>query len=127
MRSTLISLIVVLVLAAGLCAFSQALVVEATQELDTLRLQALAHVRAADAQAAEATLARFERRWEDVAPSLETVASHDALHQVSSELADARACIETGDLDDCLRALVQLERALDHIRVTEELSFSNLY
>ena len=37
---------------------------------------------------------------------------------------DARVCLESGDFDDCYRALAQLGEALHHIREMEAVSLS---
>ena len=58
---------------------------------------------------------------------MEMLTSHDSLHEVYSELVDARVCLESGDYDDCYRALAQLGEALRHIREMEAVSLSNLY
>ena len=126
MRSMLIALLVVVALAAGVCACARAHVLRSTDELEDMRAAAAERLRVDDARGALQAIAALERRWAEAAPSLEIFASHDALHEVACELSDARACLEAGDVDDCLRSLVQLGGSLEHIRAAEEISLANL-
>lgn len=126
MRSTLIALLVVVALAAGVCACARAHVLRSTDELEDMRAAAAERLRVDDARGALQAIAALERRWAEVVPSLEIFASHDALHEVACELSDARVCLEAGDVDDCLRSLVRLGGALEHIRAAEEISLANL-
>ena len=127
MRSTLIALIVVVVVAVALCALSQAQVYNVTEEMDLLRVEAAELARAGDNMGAMESLTRLASRWKSATPLLEMLTSHDDLHEVASELVDAQVCLENGDLDDCFRSLAQLGEALHHIQDMEALTFSNLY
>ena len=119
MRTTLIALIVVVLAAVALCAFAQA--------RDLLRVEAETRARAGDDMGAAECLTRLATRWQEERAAMEMLTSHDSLHEVYSELVDARVCLESGDFDDCYRALAQLGEALHHIREMEAVSLSNLY
>ena len=123
MRTTLIALIIVVLAAVSLCAFSQARVCGVVEEMDILRVEAETRARAGDNTGAAECLTRLASRWQEERAAMEMLTSHD----VYSELVDARVCLESGDFDDCYRALAQLGEALHHIREMEAVSLSNLY
>ena len=127
MRTTFIALVIVVLVALGLCAFAQVHICSVVEEMDLLRVRAAEMARAGDGAAAMGCLTAFANRWEDARPALEMLTSHDSLHEVYCELVDAQACLENGDIDDCFRALAQLGEALHHIREMEAVSLSNLY
>ena len=127
MRTTLIALIIVVLAAVSLCAFSQARVCGVVEEMDLLRVEAETRARAGDDTGAAECLTRLASRWQEERAAMEMLTSHDSLHEVYSELVDARVCLESGDYDDCYRALAQLGEALHHIREMEAVSLSNLY
>ena len=127
MRTTLIALIIVVLAAVSLCAFSQARVCGVVEEMDILRVEAETRARAGDDTGAAECLTRLASRWQEERAAMEMLTSHDSLHEVYSELVDARVCLDSGDFDDCYRALAQLGEALHHIREMEAVSLSNLY
>ena len=127
MRTTLIALIIVVLAAVSLCAFSQARVCGVVEEMDILRVEAETRARAGVDTGAAECLTRLASRWQEERAAMEMLTSHDSLHEVYSELVDARVCLESGDFDDCYRALAQLGEALHHIREMEAVSLSNLY
>ena len=116
MRTTLIALIVVVLAAVGLCAFAQTHICAVVEEMDLLRVEAETRARAGDDAGAAERLTRLADRWQEERAAMEMLTSHDSLHEVYSELVDARVCLESGDYDDCYRALAQLGEALHHIR-----------
>ena len=59
--------------------------------------------------------------------ALELLASHDALHEVQSSIAEAQICLECEDRDDFLRTMSQTAQGLAHLRDEEALRLSNLY
>ena len=125
--SPMACLIIVVLAAVSLCAFSQARVCGVVEEMDILRVEAETRARAGDDTGAAECLTRLASRWQEERAAMEMLTSHDSLHEVYSELVDARVCLESGDFDDCYRALAQLGEALHHIREMEAVSLSNLY
>ena len=77
-------------------------------------------------QAAERMVALAEY-WRDRAPLLETLASHDALHEVTTAIAEARICLECDDHDDFLRTMSLVGAGLEHLRDEASIRWSNLY
>ena len=65
--------------------------------------------------------------WEGRGALMETLASHDALHEVSAALAEAQICLECEDHDDFLRTMSTVRMGLSHLRDEQALRLSNLY
>ena len=91
------------------------------QSLAVLDVQEGRPLRAAERMVA---LAEY---WRDRAPLLETLASHDALHEVTTAIAEARICLECDDHDDFLRTMSLVGAGLEHLRDEASIRWSNLY
>ena len=127
MRRTLIAMLAVLGLSLALCAGAYMLLDDAVDEAQALRsaaIRAEAEDRPADAEALLLALAQV---WKGRRAALETLASHDAVHEVQLAIAESRICLECGDHDDLLRVLSNLDAALEHIREEQALCWENLY
>ena len=127
MRRMLIVTLAVLAASIALCAACQAVLNGAVDRADALRsaavLAAQEH-RIADAKSLVLELAQY---WKDRSAALELLASHDALHEVQSSIAEAQICLECEDRDDFLRTMSQTAQGLAHLRDEEALRLSNLY
>ena len=126
MRTTLWSLIVVTVLALALCAFSLLTVSGEVERADRERLLAVQSLDRGQLPQAQEALARLDRQWQSVRPGLSVLCAHSALDEVDAALSEARACLESGDVDEGLRALIRLKQALYHLRDVEEATIINL-
>ena len=73
-------------------------------------------------ETASAALTEDER-----AALMETLASHDALHDVDAAIAQAQICLECEDHDDFLRTMADVSAGLSHLRDEEAVRWSNLY
>ena len=91
------------------------------QSLAVLDVQEGRPLRAAERMVA---LAEY---WRDRTPLLETLASHDALHEVTTAIAEARICLECDDHDDFLRTMSLVGAGLEHLRDEASIRWSNLY
>ena len=65
--------------------------------------------------------------WTARTALLEMIASHDALHDVDTAVAEAQICLENEDKSEFLRAMSGARMALLHLRDEEALSWENLY
>lgn len=127
MRKTLIVTLAVLAAAVAVCALSMHALNGAVDRANRLRSAAVLaeeENRISDAKAAMLELAEF---WRRKASLLEMMASHDALHEVQSAVAEAQICLECEDRDDFLRCMAIVEENLNHIRDEQSPRLSNLY
>lgn len=127
MRRTLILTLAVLACAMGVCGFSQAALNDAVDEASQLHAQALLAENSGDGERAGELLVRLAQLWRDRAGLLETLASHDALHDVAAAIAEAKICLECHDHDDFLRTMSIVEMSLTHLKDEEALRWENLY
>ena len=127
MRRAMIVTAAVLACALAVCALSQAALNGAVARAEALHARAIEAAEANAPARAEALLDALIEFWEDRAPTLEKLVSHDALHEVAAALAEARICLACDDRDDFLRTMSTAKLGLEHLRDEEALSWQNLY
>ena len=127
MRRTLILTLAVLACALAVCGLSQAALNGAVEDARQLRAQALLAENGGDAERAGTLLAQLAQLWQDRAGLLEKLASHDALHDVATAIAEARICLECRDHDDFLRTMSTVDMGLNHLKDEEAVKWENLY
>ena len=127
MRRTLILTLAVLACALGICGFSRAALNGIADDAAQLRAQALLAENDGDSQRAGELLVQLAQLWRDRAGLLEMLASHDALHDVATALAEAKICLECRDHDDFLRTMSTVQMSLEHLKDEEAVRWENLY
>jgi len=127
MRRTLILTLAVLTCALAVCAFSRATLNDTVEDARQLRAQALLAENDGDVERAGALLSQLAQLWQDRAVLLEKLASHDALHDVATAIAEAKICLECLDHDDFLRTMSTVEMGLNHLKDEEAVRWENLY
>ena len=115
-----------LALSLTLCVAARTALNDAVEEAQTYRVAALMAAEAGQQGDAKTALLALAQAWKRHRAALETLASHDALHEVQSGIAEAQICLECGDHDDFLRVLSNLGMALEHIRDEQALRWENL-
>lgn len=127
MKRTLILTLAVLAAALLVCALGQRALDGTVDEAEQLQSQAVLAAtehRMADAKTFIHDLAAL---WDERAGMLETLASHDALHDVGAALVEAQICLECEDRDDFLRTMSTVYMGLEHLKDEEAVRLSNLY
>ena len=127
MRRTLILTLAVLGYALAVCALSRATLNDTVEDARQLRAQALLAENGGDVERAGVLLAQLAQLWQDRAGLLEKLASHDALHDVDTAIAEAKICLECRDHDDFLRTMSAVEMGLTHLKDEEAVRWENLY
>lgn len=127
MRRTLILTLAVLACALGVCGLSQSALNDTVEQARQLRAQALLAENRDDIERAEALLVQLAGLWRDRAGLMEMLASHDALHDVATAIAEAKICLECRDHDDFLRTMSTVEMSLEHLKDEEAVRWENLY
>jgi len=126
MRRTLISMLTVMALAAGICVFSQTLMKRAADEIDGMRTDVLEMAESGDAEGAHIRLAQMAEAWSRYEPVLEAIAPHDALHEITVLIIEGNANLEAGDVDDFNRSMALLGESIRHMCSEEKLHLSNI-
>ena len=127
MKRTLILTLGVLATAMLVCALSLAALNGTVDEARRLGSLAVLAERENQADVAANRLVELAQLWQDRAGLMETVASHDALHDVEAALAEAQICLECDDHDDFLRTMSTLDMALGHLKDEEAVRWANIY
>jgi len=126
MRATLISMIAVALLAAGVCLLSVTVIGQAAEEMDGMRIEVLEMVGAGNAGGAHERLRQMAERWRQKEELLAILAPHEALHEITALIIEGGANLEAEDLDDFNRSMELLGEALNHLYEEERLHFSNI-
>ena len=127
MRRTIILAAVVLAVSLTLCAVGTLAVNRAVDEAEDLRRAAEEAAQKGDMAAAKQAAQTLCDHWDDRGKVLELITSHDTLSDVRGPLTDALLCLEQGELREFFRASAAAGVALERIRVTEAVSWENLY
>lgn len=120
-------MLAVLALALGLCIGARMALGDAVDEAQRLRSEAILAAQEGRGDDAKALMLNLAVAWKGHRVALEMLASHDALHEVQSAIAEGQICLECEDHDDFLRVLSNLDMALEHLRDEQALRWENLY
>lgn len=126
MRQTLISMLAVMALTAGVCIFSQAFMTRAADEIDAMRTEVLDMTENGDREGAHIRLAQMAQAWSGYEGVLEAIVPHEALHEITVLIIEGNANLEAGDLDDFNRSMALLGEAIRHMCSEERLHLSNI-
>ena len=126
MRATLISLVIVALLSAGICVFSFFVIGHVAGEMESMRLEVLDFADAGEMESAQERLKQMAEMWGRHEKTLAVISSHDDLHEITGLLIEGDANLTADDLDDFARSMALLGEALRHLHEEEKLSFSNV-
>ena len=126
MRATLISMLAVALLSAGICVFSMLMIGHAAGEMESMRTEVLKLADAGDLPGAKERLKQMAEMWSRHEGTLAVLSSHEDLHKITELLIEGDANLAADDLDDFERSMALLGEALRHLREEEKLSFSNV-
>lgn len=80
-----------------------------------------------DFESAEEELNRLLSMIHSHSARLEMLVSHDAVHDLTSQLQDAKTSLAIRDLDDFKKAVSILKESIGHIKAHEKMSLSNIF
>ena len=127
MKRKLALTLAVLACALAVCTAGLFALNDAVDEAERLQSLAVLAVDEGRPDEAKSLLLRLAELWEGRGALMETLTSHDALHEVSAALAEAQICLECEDHDDFLRTMSTVRMGLGHLRDEQALRLSNLY
>lgn len=127
MRRTLILTLAVLVCALAVCGYALFALNDTVDQAMQLHSRAMLAADDGDGDRAAALLVQLAQLWKDRAGQMETLANHDALHDVAAAIAEAQICLECHDRDDFLRTMSTVLLGLEHLKDDEAVRWENLY
>lgn len=127
MKRSLITMLIVLLLALGICLSSMLLIRHVALEMEEMRVSTLELIESKDLDAASEHLTQMADMWAWHEPLLETISPHETLHAVTELIIEADANLTVGDIDDLHRSMMLLELALEHLFIEEQFMFSNIF
>jgi len=125
-KRTLIWVIAAFIAALAVCVSSGMMVGYITATAQDYCARAVMYAGQGRTEEALDELTALANIWKKWAGVLETIASHEDMHDAYRQLVDAQNCLLYGDMDDFVRCMAQLGEALEHLRDQEELRLSNI-
>ena len=126
MKRNWIPLIVVCLVCLGICIASLACIRSIVDEMDKKRMGVMELLEANDAEGAFQALSEMALFWKKYESRLESIAFHEALHDITVYLVEADANLQIGDKDDFYRSMALMGEALSHLYEEERLRLSNI-
>ena len=126
MRITLISMLIVVLLAVGVCVFSVMMIGHVASEMEGMRTDVLALIEKEAFAAAQERLRQMAEMWKKHEATLAILAPHEQLHEITELLIEGDANLKADDLDDFNRSMALLGEAIHHLQEEERLSISNI-
>ena len=127
MRRTLIVTLAVLAVSVAVCLLGMRALDGTVARAQALKNEAVLAAEEGDIDRAKALMIQLAELWKDRSDALEMLASHDALHEVTTGIVEAQICLECGNHDDFLRTISVMGESLGHICDVEAFRLSNLY
>lgn len=126
MKGTLISMLAVAVLAAGICAFSLLMIEHVSDEMEEMHVSVLDRIDTGDWEGAREGLGRMKEMWGRHENVMAVLSSHDDLHSITELIIESAAHLDAGDPDDFVWSMALLGEAIEHLHREERLSLSNI-
>ena len=126
MRSKLVGVIVVLVVAVSFSVACQAVVNHAAGNMEALSMEAQRLVDEGRKDDAVAKMVELATEWKRHQPFLEMLISHSEMYTVAEWYTEASIDLQRGQLDDYYKAMALLQEMLDHIREQERIRWGNI-
>lgn len=117
---------IVFLVTLGVCLISMQLQFRVLDMMEKQCGEATACVLAEDIPGAMKHVHTLHATVENSSRFMETVASHDQLHEAIASITEAQVALECEDLDDAYQALAALEGTIEHLRDHETLSIANI-
>ena len=115
-----------LVLSVAISAFSMIFVNSVMDDLDARRIEAVMNVENGMTDEAIAGITAMLTMIEEKNPVLEILTPHDDLHDMLTQLVEAKVSLTIGDMDDFDQKISLFRENLEHIRSHEALTLSNI-
>ncbi len=126
MKSKLIGVIVVTVLAVSFSLTCLIVVNHAVGQMNALSMEALDLVDRGQTGEALAKMTLLASEWKKYRPFLEMLISHDEMHTVVERYTEAKASLERSNLDDFYKSMALLQENLSHLRDQEKVRWGNV-
>ncbi len=126
MRTKLIGVIVVLLVAVGFSITSFLVVSHAVGQVEDLAMQAEDMADQGQTEAALEKMTQLATEWQRHQRFLEMLISHDDMHAVTERYTEAVVSLRRGHMDDYYKSMALLMEMLDHVRQQERVWWGNV-
>lgn len=127
MRKKCITIAVVLLVIAGICAAEQIMVFRLTQEAMRAAHEVLSLIRTGELEAARKKTHALDQAWDEDAKKLEVLVDHRSTDDVRYALSKLLAALEGGDAAASLIYAGELEGGIEHVRERQTLTLENMF
>lgn len=126
MKARIWVVVTMLVLSVAISAVSTIFVNSVMDSLDSARIEAVLTVENGNTDEAIAKITAMLTEIEEKNPILEILTPHDDLHDMLTQLVEAKVSLTIGDMDDFDQKIALFRENLEHIRSHEALTLSNI-
>jgi hypothetical protein len=126
MRSKLIGIISVAVVAVSFAIACLLVVQHAVGQVEKLSMEAQDLVEQGKTEDAIAKMTQLASEWKRHQQFLELLVSHDEMHTVVERYTEAEVNLKRDHLDDYFKSMALLQEMLDHIRDQERVRWGNV-
>lgn len=127
MRSTVIGVSIVTVICLAICVLALLFVNDVTEKSEDMRAHILELVDSGRDDEARHELSELKKYWKSKEKILEIITSHEDIHDVSRQLAEAEVTLSEGEYDDFIKSMAALSEMLEHIYQEEQLRITNIF
>ena len=126
MKARIWVVVTMLVLSIAISAVSMIFVNSVMDSLDSARIEAVLNVENGNTDEAIAKITAMLTEIEEKNPILEILTPHDDLHDMLTQLVEAKVSLTIGDMDDFDQKISLFRENVEHIRSHEALTISNI-
>lgn len=126
MRSKLIGVIVVAVVAISFCVACLIVVNHTVGQMEKLSMEAQDLVDKGQTSEGIAKMTQLATEWKSHQSFLEMLISHTEMHTVVERYVEAEASLKRGRVDEFYKAMALLQENLDHIRQQQRVRWGNI-
>lgn len=126
MKARIILVISMFILSIAMCLFSMLFVRNTMDNLDHNRIRVVMYVEQGHREEGDALLTSMLTYVSARQALLEILTPHDDLHEMVTQLTDARVSLSINDMDDFKQAIMLFQEYVEHIRTHEALTLSNI-
>ena len=126
MKTRIWVVVSMLVLSVAISAFSMIFVNSVMDDLDARRIEAVMNAESGKTADAIAGITAMLTTIEEKNAILEILTPHDDLHDMLTQLVEAKVSLSIGDMDDFDQKISLFRENIEHIRSHEALTLSNI-
>ncbi len=126
MKNVIVSMLIVIVLSAGVCIFAVRTVDEVCDKMEQMCLEAIRECESGNIEAALRSTERMHTFWEESAGVLSMVLQHTSVAEIGTALIESKYNLIAEEPDEFIGSMALLRELLHQLKEDERLYLSNI-